>query len=579
MSEREVQGESGSYRRPLQQRPIALWHALCAAIGLCLYLVAGASAAFGQAGPTPQANAENIPTIDRGRLDRQEPPLRRTQPVVPVPQPAASVAAPGPSSASVLRRVRFEGSTLDPQALAAAARTFAGAPLTRETLQKLANAITAVYAKSDIAFYAVSIPAQTMAGGIVTLRVVEGRIAGYTLAKQTRSTPTTLIRAQLQPLLAEKPTHRSSLERSLSLLRDTPGQTVKADLRLTDRPDELALALDVERKQVEFTLNVNNRGVVNVTTGVQAQLGVALNGLLREGDSTRLTTSIPFQPSRYQFYSGGHTTPIGASGTTLGFSGAYVRTRTREPEVLGDAKQFGISVSHPVIRSYKRNLTMMASFDGTNSENYFLDAAFGGFRTRTARLGANWSVLGPKDGYAVSISLSQGLDALGARPTLGYSEASYRKANLQAVGVKQLAKKVSAKLGVRGQCSQDLLPTAERFALGGEGAGLAYRYGVVTVDQAIAADAEVSWQVLGSATAGRGLSLFSFADAAKGRSHARPAFGLGGQSFKIASAGAGVRFTPIKSWSASAQLAVPLRAPGEGFSEKPRFFFSISRTV
>lgn len=431
-----------------------------------------ASAAWAQPGnpPVGQARVDESPTIDRDRLDRQDAVLPRAAPSVPLPQAApvasANVAAPG---AQPLTRVRFEGSTLEPETLAGAAAPFAGAPINQATLQKLANAITALYAQSGIAFYAVSIPAQTASGGVLTIRVVEGRVATYTISKPTRSTPTRLIDAQLQPLLQERPAHRARIERTLSLLRDIPGQTVQANVRRTAVPDELALDLDVKRKQVEVTVNVNNRGVVNVVSGVQAQVGVAVNGALREGDTTRFSAYLPLQPSRYQFYSASHATPIGSAGTTLGFSGAYVRTRTRVPEVRGKAEQFAVVVAHPLIRSYKRNLSLNVSLDGTNSENYFLDTAFGGFRTRTLRAGASWSVIDSTDGYAASLSVSQGLDALGARRTLGYSEIGYRKANVQLVGVKQLDSTTSVRAGLRGQYTRDRLPTTERFALGGRG--------------------------------------------------------------------------------------------------------------
>ncbi|RYD21541.1 MAG: hypothetical protein EOP69_01040, partial [Spirochaetia bacterium] len=141
-------------------------------------------------------NVDSVPTIDRDRLDRKDPLVPRPAPNVPLSQPQADISVPQPTSATTMRGVRFEGSSINPQTLATAARVFAGAPLTRPTLQKLANSITALYAKSDIAFYAVSIPSQTMAGGIVTVQVVEGRIARYTLAKRTQSTPERLIKAQ-----------------------------------------------------------------------------------------------------------------------------------------------------------------------------------------------------------------------------------------------------------------------------------------------------------------------------------------------------------------------------------------------
>src|SRR5690606_12117841 len=117
-------------------------------------------------------------------------------------------------------------------------------------------------------------------------------------------------------------------------------------------------------------------------------------------------------------------------------SGAYVRTRT-VTDIEGNARQAGITLSHPLIRSYKDNLTLSLGLDGIQSENYFLDTRFGGFKTRAARLSATWSSVGKTGGYAVATSLSQGIDGLGAEPIAGYSVAGFRKTTLQFTGVKK----------------------------------------------------------------------------------------------------------------------------------------------
>lgn len=542
-----------------------------------LVLTLTGTTALAQGGAQPPPISQS-PTIDRDRLDRQDPSIPRAAAPVRLPSAPASVVATAATQVA-LTEVRYEGSSLPQAVLDDAVRPFIGMPLERDMLQKLADTITGVYAKSDVAFYGVSIPAQTGAGGVLVIRVVEGRIVTYALKSETKSTPKRLIDAHVRRLMRETPTHKSTIERTLSLLRDIPGQTVQAQLRGTGTPGELALDLDVKRKQVEVTLNVNNRGVVNVTTGAQAQAAVAFNGLLREGDTTRLSGYLPFQAKRYQFYSLSHQTPLGTAGTTIGLTGAYVRTRTRDLDIVGEAKQAGIVVTHPLIRSYKRNLTLTASFDGTNSDNYYLDTAFGGFRTRAARLGASWSAIGDKSGYGVSLSLSHGFDGLGSRAIVGYSKSAFRKANLQGTFVQELSGTLAAKVTTRAQYSPDKLPTTERFMLGGEGAGLAFRDGFLTADKAIAASAEISLRVLGTKTSTRGLSVFAYADGALARSYARPLYGLRADDYSLATAGGGVRITPLPGWVATAQIAVPVKYPYDGMSKKARFFFGVSRTI
>ncbi|TCM15387.1 hemolysin activation/secretion protein [Novosphingobium sp. PhB165] len=521
-----------------------------------------------------------VPTIDRGRIDRVEPIVPQGAPVrTATPAPSVEVKGAAALTAVALRRVRFEGSTLPPRVLQASVAPFAGSKLDKDTLQKIADAVSAAYARSDIAFYAVTIPPQVPTGGVLIIRAVEGRIVSYALNGQSSSTPTRLIGKHLARLMAETPTRKSSLERTLSLLRDIPGQTVEAKLKTTAKPDEVALDLEVKRKQVEVALNINNGGVVNVVSGVQAQVGVTVNGLLREGDVTRVSGYLPFQPDHYQFYTLSHATPIGSNGTTLGVSGAYVRTRTKGTDILGEAKQLGIAISHPLIRSYRKNLTVQVALDGTDSDNYYLDTPFGQFRTRALRLGASWSEIDKTGGYAVSLSLSQGLDALGARPLESYSETGFRKANVQGTAVKQLAKSVSIQATVRGQYTQDLLATTERFSLGGDGAGIAYPAGVATADKGVAAQVELSWQVAGKEKGKHALTLFTYADGAVARSFARPAYLLPATNYSLATAGGGVRVMPIKGWVASAQIAVPVKYLSPNYDNKARFLFSLTRTV
>lgn len=540
-----------------------------------LLLTVSGTSALAQGNVPPPSQS---PTIDRDRLDRQDPAIPRAAAPTQLPSVPVRIDA-GATRQVALTEVRYEGATLDRATLDEATHPFIGAPLDRDVLQKLANAVTAAYAKSDIAFYAVSIPAQSGAGGVLVVRIVEGRIVQYALKSETKSTPKRLIAAQVRRLMRDTPTHKSTIERTLSLLRDIPGQTVQAQLRGTATPGELALDLDVTRKQVEITVNLDNRGVFNVTSGAQAQVTVGLNGLLREGDATRLSSYLPLQPKRYQLYTASHMTPLGSAGTTIGVSGAYVRTRTRDLGIKGEAKQLGIVIAHPLIRSYKRNLTLTASLDATNSNNYYLDTAFGGFRTRAVRLGANWSSVATTSGYGVSLSLSHGFAGLGSRQIEGYSKAGFRKANLQGTFVKELGSTLAAKVTARAQYSPDRLPTTERFVLGGDGAGIAFRDGFLTADKAVAASAELSMRVAGKKTSARQLTVFVYTDGALAGSYARPQYVLPSQDYSLASAGGGVRITPIKGWTATAQAAVPVKRPFDGSTKKTRFFFSIARTL
>lgn len=546
----------------------------------CALLLAGIgqpAAARQGASLVPEA-LNPAPTIDRDRVDRREPVLPPAPRPAPAPQPpVVDEAAARGVGGVMLARLRYEGSSLPREKLDAALAAHIGQPLTRENLQKIVDTINAVYARNDVAFYSIAVPRQVVTGGELVVRVVEARIGQFAL-KERRDNPTRLIQAQMDHLMRDRPTHRSQLERTLSLLRDIPGQTVEAQLRTVGKADELALDLDVKSRKVDIALNFNNNGVVNVTSGVQAQVSVTGYGLLREGDATRVSGYLPLTPDRYQFYSASHSTPIGADGMSLSLSGAHVRTRTRDG-ISGKVTQAGIGLAYPLIRSYKRNLSLSLSLDGINSDNYFLDTAFGAFRTRVVRASGSWSSIGKKGGYAASVTVSRGLDALGARAFAGFSEAQYTKANLQLTAVREVGKAGALKFVSRAQYSRDRLPTTERVSLGGDDAGMAFPVGTVTAERAVAGGVEFSWKVLGAKTAKRGLTAFAYVDGALARSEARPVYNIPARDFSLASAGVGARIAPFGSWTASAQLAFPVKRPFAEHGRKPRFFFSIGRTV
>jgi Hemolysin activation/secretion protein len=528
----------------------------------------------------PAAAQTGAPVIDRDRPDRVEPQIAPAQAPVarPAPAPVLEVPAPGASAAAIaLTAVTYSGASLPRARLDAAVAPFIGRPLGRDTLQGVANAVSAAYAASDIAFYAVSIPAQVPTGGKLTVKLVEGRVRDYRLSGVSPSTPTALIAAHMRRLIGDEVLRRSQLERTLSLLRDIPGQTVDAQVRQVGQPGDLVLDLIVKRKQVQIGLLIDNSGVNNVVDGVQAQVSVTVNGLVREGDSTRLSGYLPFYPDRYQYYALTHSTPIGSDGMTLTATAAHMKTRSRDSRIEGEAKLAGLTLNYPLIRSIKSNLNVSASLDGIDSSNYFLDIRFGDYRSRAVRLGASWSRADAKGGHALSAVVSRGLDALGARPFTGFSETVFTKINMQAVLVQSLTGKLSLKATVKGQYSRDNLPVTERFSLGGRGAGMAFPVGTATAEQAAAGSAELTWSLPARSPLLKASALFAYADGAIGHATARPFYGLAAQDHKLASVGGGVRVGLGPQWRLSAEVAVPVKRPYAFAARKPRFFFGLGR--
>lgn len=558
--------------------PLALATALAPA--LMGALIGGAPAWAAQM-PPPGTNAVETSTqVDRDRSDRVAPSLPRA-PAVPVTPPPSAVVQLPPAAQVVasFAGVRVPGSSLPAATFQAAVHSYIGKPLVQDVVQGIADAVAAAYAASDIAYYAVSIPAQTPEGGILTVQVVEGRLTEYHLDHPSRSTPTRLIAAHMRRLINKGVLRKSALRRQMALLQEIPGQTVAANIRQLNTKGDLSLELTITRRQLQMDLTLDNSGIANVINSVQAQVGITVNGLLREGDSTRVAAFLPFEPSRYTFVTASHSTPIGASGLMLSGSYTHLHTRTIGSDIAGDAGLAGISLSYPVIRGMKTNLTLSASLDGVNSDNYYLDAKFGSYRARAVRLAASWSHGDEKKGYAVSAVVSQGLNGLGAMAFEGYSTKDFSKANLQAVAVRKFGKRWTATLNIKGQYSDSLLPVTERFSLGGRGAGLAYRIGDITADRAVAGSMELAWQLPPKSILTSNISLFVYADGAVGRSIARPTYNIPTYDYALASAGGGVRVGLGRHWRASVEVAVPTKRPDPSYGKAARVLFGISRVL
>lgn len=551
-------------------RALAGLKGVVAAVGL---LAVALPAAAQVAGPGEGASA---PVIDRERSDRVAPTIAPVQGSAPA-TPAPVVGSVGEPAAGVkLVRAHYMGASLPAAVLDGAVAPLIGRPLTRETLQAVAKSVGDAYAKSDIAFYAVSIPAQVPAGGQLIVKIIEGRLTDYRLAGLSPSMPVRMIDAQMRRLMGDRPLRKRALERALGLLRDIPGQSVEARVRQSGGEGDLVLDLIVKRKQVQIGLLIDNSGVSNVIDGVQAQLSVTANGLLREGDSSRVAGYLPFYPDRYQFYSLSHSTPVGSNGTMATANVARMESRVRDRPIEGEATLAGLTVSHALIRSNRSNLTVNASIDGIDSSNYFLDVRFGDYRSRAVRLGASWSRSEGQKGYALSAVVSRGVGILGARAFTGFSEKDFTKVNVQAVAVRSLSKRLSLKLSAKAQYSADKLPVTERFSLGGRGAGMAFRVGARTAEQALAGGAEVSW-VPGRKPLLQKATLFAYVDGAVTHGVARPHFRLPAEDFSLASTGGGLRIGIGGKWRASAELAVPVKRIDSADSRKARFFFGIGR--
>jgi hemolysin activation/secretion protein len=513
---------------------------------------AAPSLAFAQAGPS---------ILDQGRADRS-PPTVSPAPVAPKARPHG--AAEGPQtevSPFVLREVRIAGSSVPDASLRAAWAPFVGRTVGQDELKALATAVSDAYGRSDIALYTVITPRQTFENGVVLLAVIEGRLADVRISGPGDGR---LIRAYARKLQREPgPLTRSRLERYLSLMRDIPGVSLDADLLRGSHPGEVVLQVRTRRKRIEAGLSLNNRGTAYLGTN-QIRADVWLDGLFLQGDQTRLTFAAPTDFDRFQYYGAQETIPLGSEGTTASFTAGYIRTHPAYTTITGSADAFSLQLSHPLLRSYQRNLYVTGDLDSVDSTNAAYGQALFTEKVRTVRGAAAYSLQTPLKAMTLSGTLSAGLNGLGAQTLIpGWSKPDFVKLNLGAKWSHTLGKRWALRLDAAGQYTGDKLPGSEQFSLGGDEFGRAFPSTITTGDTGAAGSAELAYRPQRTPAALAGSEAYVFADAGQVHWRARPLYAAYTES--LSSAGVGARFAvkskAVLELEAANALVSPL--PGE----------------
>lgn len=443
--------------------------------------------------------------IDRNRIDRPRAPAPE---IAPAPEAEkAKVSATG--TGRPIRGIRFQGAEA-PGPVARAASTFLGQPMNTDTLTQLAGTLSRAYAKSNVALYTVAIPQQDFADDVVNVLLTEGRVAKIELRAEPGRHR--LLARRAGPLAEEVPLTRTTFERQFTLMRSIPGLTVESQFADPNADGALTLTLTPKQRRRKITAGFSNRGV-ELTGAGQFDLNAEFYGLGVDGDQLTLSASTASDLQRYRYFAGGYQVPLTASGLTLSANAAYLETRPRGQSIRGTAKLAGATLSYPVIRSFHRAADVSLAFDGLNSDNAVLGNLIATERTRAVRAAAGVVDAREKRSWSLSAAVSQGLDVLGARTTEAVSQKRFRKVSGAASVNQSIGKRLAVRINASGQFSNNRLPAAELFTVGGETLGRGFETAFLSADRGVGALGELAVRPLkGGAFAAS--ELYAFADRA-----------------------------------------------------------------
>lgn len=478
--------------------------------------------------------------------------------------------APSPDDAALARTVRVagvvvEGATAFPEAQM---RALAPAPGPAVSLREIEAARAAMLARyRDAGYPLTTVDAVLARDGVLRFVVGEGYVAEVKLDGDIGPAGVQVLRF-LNRLVGVRPLDVATMERYLLLAGDVPGVSVRAILRPAGAgPGALTLVAQVARKPFGGYVTADNRAY-RLTGREQALAAVQANAFTSFGERSELAL----------FYASGGTQLFGQVGTEffVGSSGARVRlyagTGSANPAAPlrtlgyeGDTTVAGIGVAYPLIRRRQQTLTLGAAFDLIDSTTEAdgvpgTKDTLGRDHLRIARVSGDWSVYDLLAGAdrpalnAFGLRVSHGIDGLGASssgdPRLSrpgartdFTKIDFEVSRTQTL-FRPFGQATVALLGVlAGQWSDDILPQAEKYYVGGARLGRGYYAGEITGDKALAGTVElqlaIPWEVTALQQAVRlDPMLYAFYDAARTWENVR-----GDPSRDVSSAGVGVRMS------------------------------------
>lgn len=504
------------------------------------------------------------PIVGRDRLDRA-PPL----PVAAATETAPATTADVAIAPFVLREVIYEANPQVRALVEPAMAPFIGQTLDAAGVARLRAAASKALGEAA-ALPIVAVNVDPVAEGRVRLTALPGRVGRIGIYGDTDQ-GVELMRQYAARLAAEAPLTRRTGERYLSLVADIPGaRTTLQTAPSANMTGAVDLGFDVDFKRWEADVTINNRGS-RALGRTQATATVNLNGGIRLGDQTRLAVTLPTDPDRFQYATLSHRQPIGFDGAAATVS--VGRLRTRVEGLSGDATTAAAVVSWPMIRGYRSNLVLSGGIDGLDSDNAVFGEVRATEKTRAARASVAWGETWSTASLTASLTLSQGIDGLGAEVDV-LTDADFAKVNGRVDVTRAFGRQVRVSGAVAAQWSDDRAPTAELFSLGGAEFGKGFSQGLLIGDSGFGAKVEAAWrptflprQVLGS-------ELYAFADGGQARVNARDIFPS--RSDGLMSAGIGARVALGKRLLIEIEGARALDDPRPNGGESTRVGFGVT---
>ena len=339
----------------------------------------------------PAAVAQVDPSLEPLPLPEPLPP---EQPLDPPDRPT-DPAVTDTTTPIPVTQIRVVGSTVfSTSDLAAWVAPYENRTTTLAELQTLADEITQQYLNAGYITTQVRIPAQTLADGVVTLEVLEGRLAEITVTGGDRYSA--YVTSRLNQA-STAPLSQPQLEDQLQLLElEGLFDTVEAELRRGEAPGESILDVQLQvaapfSGRVFFD-NQSPRSVGNWRVGST----LAYRSIAIPGDALSAAASITTTGGA-EAYSLSYQVPVSPNNSTLrlGFTHEdFNITDQANPAfvlgVRGDTQIYEVAYRHPLIRTPREELALSLGFRHRDGQSVILNTLSVPSRTSVVQFGQDY---------------------------------------------------------------------------------------------------------------------------------------------------------------------------------------------
>lgn len=413
---------------------------------------------------------------------------RRLPQAVPAP-PAKE--APGTQVAGAKVTVKgftLKGVSLVPEAdILAALAPWVGKPASFADLRRAADAVSEIYRSRGFLVRAY-LPEQDLTEGIVTIAVIEGRLGSLRIdriAEAGHVGDGTIRKFMLARQKIGEPVLPDELQRAISLVNDLPGIAASSVLEPGEREGESRLAVALrDTPGFAGAVQLDNAGA-KVSGENRLTVNGTFNSPLRIGDQVQ---AVGNKSEGSSFGRLAYSLPLGADGLRVGLSLSNLSYGygVHSVRYSGDAQDYGLQATYPILRSNERNLSLAAAYDRKDFKNSVggvelnnksiavgsltlsgdqLDALLGGGLTQYA---AGYAV-GNLDLAANATDLAADQGAGGPRRHGQFERLTWSLARLQ-----RLTPVDALAVSLSGQVASRNLDSSEKFVATGPAAVRAY---------------------------------------------------------------------------------------------------------